>query len=1068
MRRSARNQKRESLTTNNNVGQPPKQAKRKAKPKGKSEDSSSESDIENYLQPANKIDLNSSFFQLETIENKDFAAVENDIFAGTNRLSDSDSELETEKETKGEDKGPETIKEIAQTSKLNFEHLHSYSKKIEETKRLVEKYVAKKKDKAEHAAVLTDDVSNLLLLGETKVEDEFRKSIHSSDFESNSESEREDWEEVHEDQLKPSCSVPKQGVEITIGLPENMKKKKGVDLVASLKRRLNRIKKENQVLIHKVHLLCWVAHGNYVNKVLNSESLLTLSLSLIPSQHCYPANRTDLTYLEQIVSWYKDLIPVVDKKTSKAWSLEKVLQLQLGRKQAYNKQMLVYMFICMLRSLGLQCRLVLSFRVLPLRPPFNELHSLSTKTNPDKNVNKTIKKPTLVKNENKNDPETKFASETRNNKSKTKTTKSQKKPNPSETRSKETKTKIKKETAESDNKVQNESSITKKPRLRKLKKEPQSNVETDENKPGSSQTQFSKNKTQKKISKTTKSNEENSKTTKKDTNSVKKPVLKNLKKKNGISSTKSLKIKNIAQLDGADDSESEDKSQSKKPSQPNLKKLKDPKKSFCKKNHPKRLKSLPNYKERDESDDDFEAPKNVKKSPSKGIDIKNDIISIMKNRMKQEQSVQRSRLIKGRRSKTQYEEDSDYAPEPIKRKYSDDEFMDEKVKVKQRVQVKESEPEEKEKKGFDMWVEVFLEAEEKWISVDVIKGVVHCVSGLHSRASHPVSYIIAWNNNNSIKDITQRYCTNWNTTTRKLRVEPKWWTATLKPYIGQKTPRDKEEDEELAQLQLDKPLPKSIGEYKNHPLYALKRHLLKFQALYPPNPPPLGFIRNEPVYARECVHILHSREMWLKEAKVVKPGEQAYKIVKARPKYDKLSGKTITDLPLQIFGSWQIEDYVPPTAENGIVPKSAYGSVELFKPCMLPKGTVHLKLPGLNKIARKLNIDSAPALVGFDFHSGWNHPIYDGYVVCKEFEEILNAAWNEDQVEQGKREFEKIEKRVYGNWKKLIKGLLIRERLKKKYDYGELSQANAGGKKRKIKEPTLVTKKRRICSDSDE
>ena len=56
-----------------------------------------------------------------------------------------------------------------------------------------------------------------------------------------------------------------------------------------------------------------------------------------------------------------------------------------------------------------------------------------------------------------------------------------------------------------------------------------------------------------------------------------------------------------------------------------------------------------------------------------------------------------------------------------------------------------------------------------------------------------------------------------------------------------------------------------------------------------------------------------------------------------------LSNSIVTDLPLEIFGIWQVEDYVPPTAENGVVPRNAYGNVELFKDCMLPKGTVHLR-----------------------------------------------------------------------------------------------------------------------------
>lgn len=56
-----------------------------------------------------------------------------------------------------------------------------------------------------------------------------------------------------------------------------------------------------------------------------------------------------------------------------------------------------------------------------------------------------------------------------------------------------------------------------------------------------------------------------------------------------------------------------------------------------------------------------------------------------------------------------------------------------------------------------------------------------------------------------------------------------------------------------------------------------------------------------------------------------------------------LSNSVITDKPLEIFGEWQIEEYVPPTAENGVVPRNAYGNVELFKSTMLPKGTVHLQ-----------------------------------------------------------------------------------------------------------------------------
>ena len=83
---------------------------------------------------------------------------------------------------------------------------------------------------------------------------------------------------------------------------------------------------------------------------------------------------------------------------------------------------------------------------------------------------------------------------------------------------------------------------------------------------------------------------------------------------------------------------------------------------------------------------------------------------------------------------------------------------------------------------------------------------------------------------------------------------------------------------------LKKEMPKSISEFKDHPLYVLKRHLLKFQAIFPPNADPVGTIREDPIYSRDNLVTLHSRQTWLKFARVIKPNQQAYKVVKGRLK----------------------------------------------------------------------------------------------------------------------------------------------------------------------------------------
>jgi hypothetical protein len=46
-------------------------------------------------------------------------------------------------------------------------------------------------------------------------------------------------------------------------------------------------------------------------------------------------------------------------------------------------------------------------------------------------------------------------------------------------------------------------------------------------------------------------------------------------------------------------------------------------------------------------------------------------------------------------------------------------------------------------------------------------------------------------------------------------------------------------------------------------------------------------------------------------------------------------------------------------------------------------------------VARKLGIDCAPAVIGFDFHCGGSHPVVDGFVVCEEYKDTLLDAWNQ-------------------------------------------------------------------------
>ncbi|KAM4654335.1 DNA repair protein complementing XP-C cells isoform 2-T2 [Amazona ochrocephala] len=339
--------------------------------------------------------------------------------------------------------------------------------------------------------------------------------------------------------------------------------------------------------------------------------------------------------------------------------------------------------------------------------------------------------------------------------------------------------------------------------------------------------------------------------------------------------------------------------------------------------------------------------------------------------------------------------------------------------------------------GTDQWLEVFLEPEDKWVCVDCVHGNVGQPQLCFTYATKPLSYVVGFDNDGSIRDVTQRYDPVWMTATRKSRVDRAWWENTLQPYRSPYVQRDEKEENEFQVKLQDQPLPTAIGEYKNHPLYALKRHLLKYQAIYPESAAVLGYCRGEAIYSRDCVHTLHSKDTWLKQARVVRIGEVPYKMVKGfsnQARKARLAEPANQDKEdLALFGRWQTEEFQPPVAVDGKVPRNEYGNVYLFLPSMLPIGCVHLKLPNLNRVARKLDIDCAQAITGFDFHGGYSHPVIDGYVVCEEFKEVLIAAWENEQAEIERKEQEKREKRALGNWKLLIKGLLIRERLKKRY-----------------------------------
>ena len=185
------------------------------------------------------------------------------------------------------------------------------------------------------------------------------------------------------------------------------------------------------------------------------------------------------------------------------------------------------------------------------------------------------------------------------------------------------------------------------------------------------------------------------------------------------------------------------------------------------------------------------------------------------------------------------------------------------------------------------WVEVFDEAAQKWICVDPL--VTHTV-GKPSRLEPPASdqennmcYVVAFEDDGSARDVTRRYAKAYNAKTRKSRLEStkegsKWLRRVMKIY---KKPlafdRDQLEDAEFVRKEAQEKLPENVQDFKDHPYYALERHLKRNEVIHPKRE--TGKVMtgragsakgSEPVYRRSDVHVVRSADSWYRNGREIK------------------------------------------------------------------------------------------------------------------------------------------------------------------------------------------------------
>jgi xeroderma pigmentosum group C-complementing protein len=254
------------------------------------------------------------------------------------------------------------------------------------------------------------------------------------------------------------------------------------------------------------------------------------------------------------------------------------------------------------------------------------------------------------------------------------------------------------------------------------------------------------------------------------------------------------------------------------------------------------------------------------------------------------------------------------------------------------------------------------------------------------------------------------------------------------------TDLDQIEDTELTSAEVREPMPRNIQDFKDHPVYALERHLRRNEVLSP-KAMPSGTVGAgsrgplEKVYRRKDVMIARSADKWYRMGRVVKPNEIPPKWLpkKARPRGhgfdvdDEADEQDAAGTP--VYTEDQTDLYEPPPVRNGRIPKNKFGNIDVYVPSMIPYGAVHVRHEYAAKAAHLLGVDYAPALTGFSFRGRHGTAVLDGIIVAHEYEESIQAVIDG----LGSLEAEVLEERrrlaALQQWRRFLMALRIRERV---------------------------------------
>ena len=349
------------------------------------------------------------------------------------------------------------------------------------------------------------------------------------------------------------------------------------------------------------------------------------------------------------------------------------------------------------------------------------------------------------------------------------------------------------------------------------------------------------------------------------------------------------------------------------------------------------------------------------------------------------------------------------------------------------------------------------------------------------KAKQVMCYTIAYSADGTAKDVTIRYLKRhqlpgktkgvrmpvervpiYNRKGKVRKYEDYDWFRTLisiydRPEGKRKLADDLEDQTDLKPFKAEKQEKtvekESLQGYKQSADFVLETHLRREEALLPGAQPVKTFTTGKgdkatehPVYRRSDIALCKTVESWHKEGRAIRMGEQPLKYVPMRAvtlvrkrEMEDAQRETGEKLKQGLYSEAQTDWIIPPPIRNGVIPKNAFGNMDVYVPTMVPEGAVHLPLKGTAKLCRKLEIDYAEACTGFEFGKQRAVPILTGVVVAEEHEQLVLDAWREQRKEDKRKEDTKRTATALHWWRKMLLGLRVLERMRVEY-------ADAGGK----------------------